>query len=269
MGKAMQLITGYVTAPSTTFTAWTLAAGDTLAVRSTPEGVPIHLVNAWADNQAAGQLRIISPMLHDNVQGITLGIVASEVYPLMPDSIGQILRPQDLLTVQQTGSATASDIESGTLLFYYDDLPGANARLATYAQIVNNIESYMLVTNTLALGTGGGYSGEEAINAEVDQWKANRDYALLGYLCSAECCTIGYRGPDTSNLRVGGPGNDTNRNVTRNWFVEQSMATNRPMIPVINAANKAATLIDGVQDENGTDVTVTSIFGLLRGTFAG
>lgn len=257
-------MTGFVTAPSTTFTAWTMASGDTLAVRNTPEANPIHLVNMWADNQAAGFLRIRSALLHDNVIGITAGVVASEVYPLMPDGIGQILRPQDLLIAEQNGSATAGDIESGSLFIYYENLPGADARLATWDQIRNRIESYMLVTNTLALGTAGGYSGEEAINSEVDQWKANRDYALLGYLNGVECCTLGWRGPDTSNLRIGGPGNETNRNLTRTWFVDQSIATGLPTIGIFNAANKAATLIDGVQDENGADAIVTSIFALLR-----
>lgn len=264
MGKALQVVSGFVTAPSTTYTAWTMAAGDTLAVRSTPEGQPIHLLNMWADNQAAGFLRVRSPLLHDNVIGITAGILASEVLPLMPMGEGQVLRPQDLLIVEQTGSATASDIESGSLLIYYDDLPGANARLDTWQNVKPRIEGYMYVTNTLSSGTAGGYSGEEAINAEVDQWKANRDYALLGYLNGAECCTIGWRGPDTSNLRVAGPGNEIQRDLTANWFIMLSLTSNRPCIPIINAANKAATLIDCTQDENGADPIVTSIFALLK-----
>lgn len=264
MGKGMQVVSGFVTAPDTTFTAWTMAAGDSLAVRNTPEGNPIHLLNLWADNQAAGFIRVRSALLHDNVVGITAGILASEVMPLMPMGLGQLLKPQDLLTVEQRGSATAADIESGSLLLYYDELPGADARLATYDQIRNRIESYMYVTNTLATGTAGGYSGEEAINAEVDQWKANRDYALLGYLTGVECCTIGWRGPDTSNLRVGGPGNEVQRDMTANWFCYMSVATGKATIPIINAANKAATLIDATQDENGADPIVTSIFALLR-----
>lgn len=264
MGKAMQVVSGFVTAPSTTFTAWGLGSGDSLSVRNCPDGAQIHLMNMWADNQAAGFLRVRSALLHDNVIGITAGILISEVFPLLPMGLGQSLKSQDLLIVEQTGSAVAGDIESGSLLIYYEDLPGADARLATYDQIKNRIESFMTVTNTLSSGTAGGYSGEEAINAEVDQFKANRDYALLGYLNGAECCTIGWRGPDTSNLRVGGPGHEVARDVTANWFVSLSLASGKPCIPIINAANKAATLIDCVQDENGADPIVTSIFALLR-----
>ncbi len=264
MPKGLQVLSGFVTAPGATLTPWTMAAGDSLAVRNTPEGAEIRLLNLWADNQTAGNLRVRSALLHDNVQGINYGVAASEVYPLMPYGRGQMLKPQDLLIVEQSGSATAGDIEAGALLLYYADLPGADARLATWAQIEGRIESYMVVFNTLATGTAGGYSGEEAINAEVDQFKANRDYALLGYLCSAECTTIGWRGPDTSNLRVGGPGNESNRMLTHEWFKHMSLMTGLPTIPIINAANKAATLIDAVQDENGVDVTVSTTFALLR-----
>lgn len=264
MGKALQVVSGFVTAPSTTFTTWTMGAGDSLSVRNSPEGSAIQLLSFWADNQAAGQLRIRSALLHDNVEGMTGTVVASTVQPLIHWGQGQRLRPQDLLIVEQTGSAVAGDIESGSFLVYYENLPGADAHLVHYRDIVNRIESYMYVNNTLSLGTAGGYSGEEAINAEDDQWKANRDYALLGYLVSAECCTVGWRGPGTGNLRVAGPGCDDNKMLTANWFRFLNEYSGYPTIPVINAADKAATLIDGVQDENGTDVTVTSIFALLR-----
>jgi len=263
MGKALQVVSGFVTAPSTTYTAWTMGSGDSLSVRNFVNGTA-HLMNMWADNQGAGFLRVRSALLHDNVIGMTAGILASEVYPLLPMGMNQDLRAQDLLIVEQTGSATGGDIESGSLLVYYDDLPGADAHLATWQQISGRIEAYMLVTNTLASGTAGGYSGEEAINAEVDQWKANRDYALLGYLNGAECCTIGWRGPDTSNLRVGGPGHEVARDVTANWFVSLSLSSGKACIPIFNAANKSATLIDCTQDENGADPIVTSIFALLK-----
>jgi len=264
MGKALQVVTGFVTAPGATLTAWTMGSGDTLAVRNTPEGPMIQMITMWADNQAAGFLGVRSPLLHDNVFGMRAQVVASEVYPLFPIGMGQKFRPQDLIIVEQAGSAVAGDIETGALLNYYQDLPGAEARLVTWDQISNRIESYMYVQNTLAFGAAGGYSGQAVINATVDQWKANRDYALLGYVCSVECAVIGWRGPDTSNLRIGGPGNETNRLLTFDWFAMLSRMTGLPTIGVFNAANKGATLIDGAQDENATATVVTSIFALLK-----
>lgn len=263
MGKAMQMITGFVTAPSTTLTAWTLASGDTLAVRSMPDQVQAHLINFWCDNQSAGSIQIKSPLFHDDVNGIQANIVASEVYPLMPQFVGQRLYSQDTLSVKQSGSATAGDIESGSLLVYYDNVNGADAKLYSPAEILPRIQHIMVAFNTLSLGTGGGYSGEETIIAEVNNWKANKDYALLGYVVSAECCSVGWRGNATSNLRIGGPGNESQKEMTANWFVYLSQMTGKPCIPVFNTADNASILIDGVQDENGTDVLVTSYFALL------
>ena len=117
--------------------------------------------------------------------------------------------------------------------------------------------------NTIATGTAGGWSGEEAINAEFDNFKAHTDYALMGYIVSAECLAVRWRGSDTGNLGVGGPGNIAPQFGTNNWFVDLSDRYGMPLIPVFNSANKSAILIDAAQDENGTDVTVTSIFAQL------
>lgn len=267
MGRALFGVSGFVTAPSTTFMAWTMAGNDSLTVRNTPVGSMAAILSIWADNQAAGYLRILSNLMHDGVYGITANVVAAEVRPLLPLGAKPRLYSQDQLIVQQTGSATAGDIESGTMLQYYEDYPGSAQRLATWDQVKNRIVSYMYVNNTLALGTAGGYSGSQVITTTTDQWKANRDYCLMGFLCSAQCCTVGWNGPDSSSLRICGPGNAASEQLTANFFVDLSMATGLPTIQVFNAANKAATFIDGMQDEVGTDVIVTSIFGLLDGPF--
>ena len=269
MGRALELLVGSATAPSTTFTGLTMAAGNSLTIRSAPLDSKIYLLQAWADNQTAGTFRIRSPRLHDNVQGIRMDVTASDTTPLLPEGIKQMLISQDTLVAEITGSATAGDLESGAMLLYYDAVPGVDARLATWEQIAPLIKHLLFVENTLALGTAGGYSGEEAINAEFNQFKANTDYALLGYTVDVECLAIRYRGIDTGNLGVGGPGNETLRQVTAQWFKRLSMSTGLACIPVFNSANADAILLDGLQDENGTDTTVTSHFAELGPTPAG
>lgn len=270
-GAAIELLVGQVTAPDTTQTALTMNTGNSLTIRNAPQGSKIQLLTAWVDAQLRGILRIRSPFLHDNVQGIRLGTIASEVQPLLDPRFPQMLQPQDTLTVDLSGSATASDLESAALLVRYENLPGADARFIDTAALKSRLEHYCPVENTLSLGTAGDYSGEEAINAEFDQWKNNRDYALVGYLVSpvagqtvGECAAIRWRGADTGNLGVGGPGTDTDRWLTATWFSWLSDQTGMPCIPIFNASNKGAILIDGVQDENGVDVLVTSIFALLK-----
>lgn len=263
MPSGMELVSGHVTAPSTTLTAWTVHSGNSLTVRNGDFSKRTLLLDLWADNQTAGTIRVRSPQIHDDVQGLRFTALASDVEPLMPWGYPQKLVPQDTLVVEQSGSATSGDIESGALLIYYEDAPGIAARLMAASDVQKKLVNVFTGENTLALGTAGGYSGEEAINADFDNFKANTDYALLGFMVSAECAAVRWRGSDTSNLGVGGPGNDTQAQLTRYWFSMLSERTGIPLIPIFNSANKSGILIDGVQDENGTDTTVTSIFGQL------
>lgn len=267
MGAAMEVITGFTTAPDTAnFVAATVAPGDSFGVRSAPMEAGVYLMQAWMDAQGKAGVagfRVRSPRLHDNVRGITADIVPSEVDPALPWGIKQRLIPQDTLTLEIIGSNTAGDIESVSMLLYYDDLPGVNARLARWAEIEPRVKNIVSVENTLALGVAGGYSGPEAINAETDLLKANTDYALLGYVTTVECCTIGWRGVDTGNLRIGGPGNELDHQLTVDWFRRMSQETGMACVPIFNSANKAGILIDGVQDENGADPTVISYFAEL------
>lgn len=260
MCAAVEVLTGFVTAPDTTLTNLTMATGNTLTVRGVDASKQCKLISAWADNQAAGVLDVRSPRMHDNVVGWQSRVVASVVQPLYPLSFQQRLFPQDTLTVQLSGSATAGDIETASLLLYYEDVPGAAGRFISPADLKQRGVNIIGVQNTLALGTAGGYSGSQAINTTNDQFKANTDYAMVGYVVSAECATVRWTCVDFGNLGIGGPGCDDFKDVTVNWFERLSMACNLPLIPVFNSANKNNFLIDGAQDENGTDVVVMTYF---------
>jgi len=270
-GAALELLTGFVTAPSTTQTALTMATGNSLTIRNAALNSKVQLLSAWVDAQVRGILRIRSPKLHDNVQGIRLDTKANTIQPLIPPQFPQALWPQDSLTVDLSGSATGGDIETACLLVRYEDLPGQSARLLTPDQVKARQVNIVTVENSLATGTGGGYSGEEAINADFDLLQANTDYALLGYLVApvagqtdggAAC--VRWRGADTGNLGVGGPACDTDPFITMRWFVWLSEQSGLPCIPVFNSANRAGILLDAAQDENGLDILVTSIFAQLK-----
>lgn len=261
MGAAMEILSGYVTAPSTTETALTMSTGDSLTLRNSNGRV--FLLNAWAKSQTAGILKLTSPRMHDAIQGLRMYTVASEVDPLLPMEFPQVLYPQDTLTAVMTGSATSGDIEIGCLLLYYEDLPGAQARFINPDTLKQRMKNLFTVQYSIALGTAGVWSGSAAINTTYDQFKADTDYALLGYLVSAECGAVGWKGADVANVRIGGPGNENDKDITRDWFVRLSRMTGLPLIPVFNAANKSGILVDGVQDENGTDSVLTSIFAEL------
>lgn len=262
-GPALELVTARTVAAGATFTAATFNSGNLASVRNADETRPVAILQVWSDHQAAGTFRIRSPRMHDNVQGIRYDTVIGDLKPLLPWGVGQSVYPQDTLTVEILGSATAGDVETVGFLVYYDDIAGINAQLATWNDIRGRIRNLVTVENTLALGTGGDYSGEEAISAEFDLLKADTLYALLGYTTDTECAAVRWRGADTGNFGVGGPGEPDIKDITKDWFILLSTAFDLPLIPVFNSSNKSGILLDGVQDENGADPTITSIFAEL------
>lgn len=261
---AIDTITGFVTAPGATLTAWTMATGDSLSIRNFPADKKAFLLDMWGFNQAAGILRVRSPRLHDNVQGIRYRIPGtSTALPLADQRWLQQLYTQDNLIAEQSGSAVAGQIETGSLLVYYDDLPGISARLTTWDDVkARGIQTYTQETQHTP-GVAGGYSGQVAINANFDLMQANMDYALLGYVTDAQDCSVCIRGTDTGNVRVSGPANSLIRDVTRWWFRWLGELSGKPCIPIINAANKFNTFADVVANQAGTAINVNWIFAEL------
>lgn len=263
MGMAVELLTGIVTAPGSTLTALTAASGNTFTIRNAPDGSDIRLLNAWVDSQVSGILRIRSPRMHDNVQGIRIRHVASEVDPLLPENVLQKLYPQDTLTVELSGSATAGDIETACLLIFYEDLPGVEGRFMTPEDVKSNAKNILTVETQHTLGTSGGYSGEKLLNADFDLLKGNTDYAILGFHVDAEVACVRYRSTDFGNLGLGGPGNDTDKHLTGEWFLHISRLTGAGLVPVFNSANVNNLFVDLAGDENGGTVNVTTILAEL------
>ena len=263
MGAALQVVSGRVTNPGGTVTAMTPATGDSFAVQNFNDPAVARLVSAWAlgANATGGELSIHSPKMHDNIQGIRTKWLSAQSSPLLPLWADQPLYAQDTLVVASSGGGAETD--GASFLAYYSDLPGANARLFTWSEIKARIRN--MLTNEVSITTGGtvgDYGGGVAINSLFDLLKANTDYAILGYLTDTMVQTVGVRGPDTSNFRVGGPG--TNGRIdTRSWFIELSGAQDLPLIPVFNAANKGATIIDLVHNAAGSTVIVDLILAEL------
>jgi len=263
MPSAMELVTGQVAAPGTTYTNVSPSDGNTFTVRNTAIDSNVYLIDVWTQCQGNGSYRIRSPRLHDNVTNILMQHGTGVNDHVYPRGIKQKLVPQDTLDVELTGSATAGDLEGIGMLIFYEDLPGINARLAKWADIKDRIRHVIGFPVSLNFGTAGGYSGEVVITQQVDILKANEDYALLGYICSGSCLAVRFRGVDTGNLGVGGPGLAYSPRVTSRYFADLSDILDLPTIPIFNSANKNAILIDGVQDENGAGVTVTIVMAEL------
>src|SRR6266511_3668713 len=121
-GPVLELVTARTTAAGATFTAATFNSGNLAVIRNADESRPVGILQVWSDHQAAGTFRIRSPRMHDNVQGIRFDAVAGDLKPLLPWGVAQSVYPQDQLTVEILGSATAGDIETVGMLVYYDEM---------------------------------------------------------------------------------------------------------------------------------------------------
>jgi hypothetical protein len=261
---ALELVSAQGTAIGATLAALTPVTGDALAIRNTGTANPARMLQLWADVQVAGTLRVRSPKFHDNVEGIRFDTIASDPAPLLPWGLSQPVYPNDVMAVELAGSANAGDLEYVSMLLYYAELPGASAQFLPADQVLSRAVNIFTVENTIATIATGGWGGGEAINAEFDQLHAGAKYALVGYKVDVECAAIGWRGAETANMRLGGPGIETEPELTADWFMRLSRAFGLPLVPVFSAENKGGILIDALQDENGADVTVTSIFAELR-----
>lgn len=266
MPPALDTVTSTGTAIGATIAATTINSGDSFTIKNAPLNSDVWLLNFWADVQAAGSVRIRSPKLHDNVDGIRSRTIVAGLEPLLPWGAPQRLYPQDTEIVELAGSAVAGDVESVTQLIYYADLPGQAGRFVGPDQLKQRTKQLLGVRLAITVGSTAAYTGARAINADVDLLQANQDYALLGLTSDIRVGAICLRGPDTGNLRVSVPGSSLALGALSRWdtwFRTLSLAYGLPLIPVINSANKGATLIDVVGDENGGTANVTAWLALL------
>lgn len=261
--SAIEVITVQDTAPGSSGGTFAAVSGDSLTIRGTAKRA--HLLAGWTNFQGQGFLRFTSPRLHDTTVGLQfqapVGIAETEL------PMEQELAPQDTLTAFGIGSATAGDIEQGSIVVGYENLLGITGRFISKAELLRRAAELFTVRTTLAsAGTSGGYSGEEAIDSDQDQFKANQDYAILGasaIVDAGSVCTIGIRAPDWGNLRVGIPGSLTPERFS-NWFVRLSERINSATIPVFNSSNRGVVMLDVAKNEVDGDPEIVIWLARLK-----
>ncbi len=257
MGQAIQLVAGAVTNPGATITAVVALVGESLTVPAFNPASRAYLGAIWSPGATAGVARIRSPRFHDAAQGIRLQRAAANFEPLAPLEALQPVYGADLLTAEVSGGAAETDMLA--YLLFYDDLPGVQARLATWQDIQPRIKNLLAVEVATTSGGVGAYGTARALNFSFDTLKAGVDYAILGYTVSAKVGVVCFFGPDLGNQHIGGPGLIVGDVDTRHWFVELGFQTGRPSIPVINANNRGTTFVQ-TADVAGATACNVSVF---------
>lgn len=272
MGRAIELVAGFVTNPSTTLTTLTVATGQSTTVRGTDTTKGTWLLSSWAFGATAGEMRITSPRLHDQVQGIRNRVTAAAVVPLYPgpltDAFAQRLYAQDNITVQLSGGA--SELDCAALLIGYDDLGGVNGRFIDQPTLIKVGLNVVTVEVTVTAVTSGQWGGGTAVNSSFDTLIANTDYAILGGMVDTRGCAVGITSVDFGNIRLGFPAEPSIRNITNNWFQQLSVAFTAPYIPVFNSANKTQTIVDvETNGSGGTYIVNLALVQLQAGAVPG
>jgi len=258
--KHIELIGFQATAPGAGPTAATAFTNDSLTVKWGKDPI---LMSAWADQQTAGFQQLIWNSGHDTTRGLRYDVPSSQVLERLPIGVGNDIPTQETIAASISGSATAGDIETGILLMGYEDLYGSAQRFIGWDAMLARRVNLVTLRIGITAGTTGGWSGTETIAADSDLLHGSTDYALLGYVVGSECAAIAVRGPDTANMRIGGPG-QIESDVTQDWFCRLSRAWDSPLIPLINSNNKNSTFIEVANDENALTATVSLILAQLR-----
>lgn len=261
MARAYQVLSGFFTAAAAGTGVATPMSGDTFTVPSANPAMESRLPQMWANGASTDFVRVRSPRMHDANQGIRMQVGGTVPEPLLPWKADPLIYPLDtpIVEIDETAAATGGI----SLVYEYEDLPGVNPRLARWEDVDPRITTVSGVqVNLGAIGAIGQYSAGNAINSAFDNFEAGYDYALLGYVTAASRLTIALSGPDTSFLKVGGPGLADAR-LTCEWFQRMARITGRAFIPIIAANNKGATNVFQTDNAASAATSVTLILGRL------
>lgn len=237
MGLAFDTVLAFSTqAGAAAFpTALAAAPGDSLTVRNTNGNSKGHIeAFICASNTTGQRFRIASPLLHDNVTGLTFASAENPAPFLVPAEVAVDVSSQDTLSV--FGSCAAATTITAAIGIAYDDLRGAQADLYRWADLRDNIKTYKSIEVSNGAIAVGAWT-DTLITASENQLHADSSYAVIGYDSNVPIDVIGVKGIATSNLRMCGPGPGTSLDIS-SYFVYQSEKSNRPYIPVFQANDR-------------------------------
>lgn len=229
-------------------------AGDSKTVRNFNPSSRARLDFAARQGATAGFISIKSPRFHDVSRGLQWPLSETPSTRLMPAETGQPVYGADIL--QLTISGGAAETDAMALGIYYFDLPGVAALLKSPGDIypyIVNIKPLQVTVTTSATAAGW---VDTAINATENLLKANTYYAILGYEVDAAALAVGFKGVESGNLRLCGPGAISGL-LLNNYFEYMSERHGNPYIPVFNANNRANDFVSLAAVATAATVNVT------------
>lgn len=238
MGKAIDTVLAFSTQAGAGAFPITLAAtgGDSLNIRSFDASKRAWLESIIYSAGGGVQARVQSPLMHDNVTGLTFQPGEVPAQFMVPGEMSVALKPTD--TLQAFGASGAATTITMGLVNYYEDLNGADAQLYHYADIkgiIKYVKSVQVALNAIAVGAWT----DTLLTTTENQLHADSYYAIVGYEVDPAVDIVGVKGSFTGNLRVCGPGPVSTLDISR-YFIYMSEQTGRPHIPVFNSNDRTA-----------------------------
>lgn len=255
------------------FEALAAVSGDTLSALFFSESSGAYVEEVISGNSTQRmEVAVFSPRFGDNQFGLRMQhkfnpTQASPAGPpqwILPKQLDVPLFPSDTLNIQVNAPAAAGNANV-CLQVYYQNVPGAGQRLASWTQIdAIGWVRVLGIEVTVTPGATGSPGTAVAINANDARLRANLDYALLGYNTDTSGLAFRIKGPDTSGFNILMPVSFDERNMA-NYFVDQDVLRSPlngsrlegPHIPIINSNNAGSTTIDGVAHNNPGATKVT------------
>lgn len=241
MGVAIDTIQAFATegALAAFPTALAGAGGDSLTIRNFEQPSYARLEALIYSAGGGEKVRVTSPMLHDDVTGLTFQPGEIPAAFLMPRPVGVPLTAGDTLSID--GGIAAAGTITAALVVYYSNLTGAAARLANWGDISGNIKTIKTVEVDLDAVAVGAWT-DTALTKTEDQLHTKSDYAVLGYQVDPAVDVVGVKGQFTSNLRICGPGPTSTLDITE-YFVTMAERHGTPHIPVFNGNDKGSIVV--------------------------
>lgn len=238
MGYAVDTVQAFFTAGAAAAfpTALAAAPGDSLIVRGTRGETKAKLIAAIYDAGGGQKFRIQSPLLHDNVTGLTFQPgEAPAAFLLPPESYVEL---NELDTLVLNGAIAAAGTVTAGLVIQYDDLRGTAADLYRWSDIGPDIKFVKSIEVSLGAIAVGAWT-DTLVTSTENQLHADKSYAVLGYNVNPAVDIVGVKGIATGNLRMCGPGPTSTLDIS-GYYVNMSLKHNIPFIPVFQANDRFA-----------------------------
>ena len=270
MGKVLTGVSGFVGNVGATLTNVTVNTGDTLTARSFFPPSKCHITTVWSNQQnQSNLLQLKAPSFHDNVNGTIIASGNSVRQNLLPFDTNQTIQAQETLSVLANGGAGAGDVSTAHIGLFYEDLAGATQKLISYTEMISRQVYLTSVQVNITAGVvTGQYTGNATVNSLYDQFKANTDYAIIGYTATeavtGSISALRISGADFGGYPILCPVTPLNPSMTERYFIDLSERYGVGLIPVFNSANKASTILDVCSNENGTTCVITLLLAMLK-----